>query len=231
MMVAGGGFLSSGEPRLGGVILAGGAASRMGGGDKGLREVAGRSLLARAIERLSAQLDGPIALSANGDPARFAAFNLPVIGDAAFAARGERLGPLAGVLAALDWARAEGLDAVVSAAADTPFFPTDLAARLIAAAQTEAAPIALAASRGAETGRSFTHPTFGLWSTALADDLRAALEVQGVRKILAWTDRHGAAIARFEPAAVEGASVDRFFNVNTPEDLAAAEKLASLAGW
>ena len=189
-----------------GVILAGGRATRMGGGDKGLLRLGGRSLLDRVIDRLSPQV-ADLALNANGDAARFAATGLPVLADSVdgFA------GPLAGVLAGLDWAAACGADTVVTAAADTPFFPADLVPRLQLAADGMATPLALAASAD---GR---HPTFGLWPVALRDDLRAALE-GGLRKVVLWTDRHGAGTALFP-----GADPDPFFNVNTPDDLAQAE--------
>lgn len=190
-----------------GVILAGGLARRMGGGDKGLLTLGGRTILSRVIDRLSPQVAG-LALNANGDPARFASYGLPVIADGIDGF----VGPLAGVLAGLDWAAGEGADAIVTAAADTPFFPEDLTPRLLLAAEEAGTPIALAAT----TGR---HPTFGLWPTALRDDLRAALEA-GTRKVVAWTDVHGAATATFPDTPF-----DPFFNVNTPEDLAQAEAL------
>lgn len=197
--------------RVPGVILAGGRATRMGGGDKGLRQVGGRTLLDRVIERLSDQC-APLALNANGDPARFAAFGLPVLADSL----PHHPGPLAGVLAGLDWAAGLGAPAIVTAAADTPFFPSDLAARLAAAAGPSG--LALAASPD-ETGRLQRHPTFGLWPVALRHDLRAALEA-GLRKIVLWTDAHGAGTAEFPSAPF-----DPFFNVNTPEDIAEAERL------
>jgi len=198
-----------------GVILAGGRATRMGGGDKGLRQVAGRPLLARVIERIAPQV-GRLALNANGDPARFAAFGLPVIADSL----PDHPGPLAGVLAGLDWAAGIGAEAVVTVAADTPFFPADLVAGLRAAAGPSG--LALAASPDGE-GVLRRHPTFGLWPVALRDDLRAALE-GGLRKIVLWTDAHGAGRAAF-PAT----PFDPFFNVNSPEDLALAEDLATRA--
>ena len=204
-----------------GVILAGGLATRMGGGDKGLLEVGGQSLLSRVIVRLSPQVAG-LALNANGDAARFARLDLPVIADSidGFA------GPLAGVLAGLDWAAAQGAEAIVTAAADTPFFPTDLVARLIEASDGQAHPLVLATTprTGEELksgGRSKVnrHPTFGLWPVALRDHLRAAL-TDGLRKVVLWTDQHGGREALFEAQPF-----DPFFNVNTPEDLHRAEGL------
>ena len=189
-----------------GVILAGGQARRMGGGDKGLLPLGPGTILAQVIDRLGPQVAG-LAINANGDAARFDAFGLPVLPDSieGFA------GPLAGVLAGLDWAATKGASHIVTAAADTPFFPADLVPRLIHAAETEGKPIALAKT---ENGR---HPTFGLWPVALRDDLRRAL-ADGTRKVVAWTDRHGTAMAGFPTGRF-----DPFFNVNTPEDLALAQ--------
>lgn len=192
-----------------GVILAGGQATRMGGGDKGLRRLGGKTILSRVIDRLAPQVAG-LVLNANGDPARFAAFGLPVIPDSI----DDFAGPLAGVLAGLDWAAGQGAETIVTAAADTPFFPADLVPRLQYAAEGMDHPLALAAS---PEGR---HPTFGLWPVALRDDLRAALE-GGLRKVVQWTERHDGRIAEFP-----GGEPDPFFNVNTPEDLALAERWA-----
>lgn len=199
-----------------GVILAGGLATRMGGGDKGLLRLGGRPLLAHVIDRLRPQVAG-LALNANGDPARFAAFGLPVVPDSISGFPG----PLAGVLAGLDWAAGQGADCIVTAAADTPFFPADLVARLQERAAGMVHPLVLATTPGndAETlrsggsGRVNRHPTFGLWSVALRDDLRAALR-GGLRKVVLWTDAHGGREALFPVGAV-----DPFFNVNTPGDL------------
>lgn len=190
-----------------GVILAGGQARRMGGGDKGLLPLGSGVLLDQVIGRLSPQVAN-LALNANGEAARFDRFGLPVLPDtvAGFP------GPLAGVLAGLDWARSQGANQIVTAAADTPFFPADLVPRLLLAAEEAGAEIALAAT---ENGR---HPTFGLWPVALATDLRRALS-SGVRKVVAWTDKHGAATAHFPTGAI-----DPFFNVNTPEDLTRVEQ-------
>lgn len=186
-----------------GVILAGGQANRMGGGDKGLLALGNGTIISHVIARLDPQVAN-LALNANGDPARFADLNLPIIPDsiAGFA------GPLSGVLAGLDWAASQGASHIVTAAADTPFFPCDLVPQLQLAAQEAGAEIALART---PDGR---HPTFGLWPTALRDDLRAAL-TDGLRKVVLWTDRHGAATAHFPHDAA-------FFNVNTPDDLTKA---------
>lgn len=196
-----------------GVILAGGLARRMGGGDKAMHPVAGRPLMDRVIERLRPQVTA-IALNANGDPARFAALGLPVIPDSI----ADHPGPLAGVLAGMDWAAAQGAAHILTVAADTPFFPTDLGARLAAIATPEA-PIVLAATPDPKRGLA-RHPTFGLWPVALRDDLRAALH-EGVRKVVLWTDRHGSGMAEFPVTPF-----DPFFNVNTPDDMATAEQMA-----
>ena len=194
-----------------GIILAGGLSRRMGGGDKGLLALGGETLLARVIARLEPQV-AEIALNANGDTARFEGFGLPVIADSV----AEYPGPLAGVLAGMDWAAARGHTHIVTAAADTPFFPCDLVPRLMLA--SENAPIALAATPDPKRGMA-RHPTFGLWPVDLRDDLRAALG-NGVRKVVAWTDKHGTAVAEFSATPF-----DPFFNVNTPDDMARAEGL------
>ena len=198
-----------------GVILAGGLATRMGGGDKGLLVLDGQTLLSRVIDRLSPQVAG-IAINANGDAARFSGFGMPVVPDSidGFA------GPLAGVLAGLDWAANQSADHIVTAAADTPFFPADLVPRLLMAAEDADVSMALAASPHPTRGM-LRQPTFGLWPVALRDDLRAALQ-GGVRKVVQWTDSHGAALAPFQ---VDG--FDPFFNVNTPEDMKVAQALVS----
>ncbi len=197
-----------------GVILAGGAATRMGGGDKGLLMLGGQRIIDRVIERLEPQV-AKLGLNANGDPQRFADLGLPVFGDSIPGLAG----PLAGVLAGMDWAAEQGADHIVTAAADTPFFPCDLAPRLLLAAEQESVPIALAATPDPKRG-ILRHPTFGLWPVALRDDLRAALQ-GGLRKVVLWTDRHGAASAVFESAG----DADPFFNVNAPDDLQQAEKM------
>ena len=195
-----------------GIILAGGQATRMGGGDKGLLDMGGQTLLARVIARLGPQAAG-IALNANGDAARFEAFGLPVLPDSVAGFPG----PLAGVLAGLDWAAQQGADAIVTVAADTPFFPLDLVDRLQATADGMDNPLVLAAT---PDGRQ---PTFGLWPVALRDDLRAAL-ADGLRKIVMWTDGHGGRQAMFDDPG------EPFFNVNTPDDLVYARALQEAGG-
>lgn len=195
-----------------GVILAGGQATRMGGGDKSLRAIDGRPILSYVIERLTPQA-GAMALNANGDPQRLAEWGLPILPDTieGFA------GPLAGVLAGLDWAAQEGASHIVSVAADTPFFPKDLTQRLQAAAEAAGTGIALAATPDGDKIRR--HPTFGLWPVALKENLRDALQA-GLRKVVLWTDQHDAATALFEAEPF-----DPFFNINTPEDLERAGEL------
>jgi molybdopterin-guanine dinucleotide biosynthesis protein A len=198
-----------------GVILAGGRATRMGGGDKGLRIVGGKRLIDHVIDRLAPQVGG-LAINANGDATRLAEFGLPVLPDSLPG----HPGPLAGVLAGLDWAAGQGAQAIVTAAADTPFFPRDLVARLQAAAGSKG--LCLSASPD-ETGTLQRHPTFGLWPVALRDDLRAALTA-GLRKIVLWTDQHEAGRAHFDSDPF-----DPFFNVNSPEDIVLAETLVARA--
>jgi len=193
-----------------GVILAGGLATRMGGGDKALLPLGGRPMLALVIERLSPQVAG-IVLNANGDPTRFSGFGLPVIADSV----PEFPGPLAGVLAGLEWAAKLGAERIVTAAADTPFLPRDLVARLDAAAGADGA-IALAATA------SGLHPTFGLWPTSLRDVLARDL-AGGARRVGAWAESMGARRVMFEDTPR-----DPFFNINTPDELFRAE--AILAG-
>ena len=196
---------------IAGVLLAGGQSRRMGGGDKALRLLGGETILARVIARLRPQV-ARLVLNANGDPARFAGFGLPVVADSVegFA------GPLAGILAGLDWAAANapGCELVLSAATDAPFLPADLAARLVAGMAAAGADLACAASRGQP------HPVIGLWPVRLREELRHALVAEGVRKVDVWTARYRLATVDF-PAG----EVDPFFNANRPEDLAAAEAL------
>lgn len=205
------------SPHIVGVILAGGLARRMGGGDKAAGLVAGQSMFDRVILRLAPQV-AEIVLNANGDAQRFADLGLPVIADS----MSDHPGPLAGVLAGMDWAAQQGAAYVLTVAADTPFFPTDLGARLASRVSPDF-PIAMAATPDPKRGID-RHPTFGLWPVDLADDLRDALQ-DGVRKVVVWADRHGAATVPF-PAE----PFDPFFNVNTPDDMRTAEALAKEHG-
>jgi molybdenum cofactor guanylyltransferase len=193
------------------VILAGGQGRRMGGRDKALLILGGRPLIAHVRARLARQA-GPLAVSANGDAARFARFGLPVLHDAVPGG-----GPLSGILAGLDWVARAGGAQLLTAAVDTPFLPLDLRDRLAAAGGTG---LALAATSGPD-GAPRLQPAFGLWPVSLRDDLRLALAGRGLDtpapSIRAFAARHGAATALFPPARP-----DPFFNLNTPADLAAA---------
>ena len=195
-----------------GLILAGGLARRMGGGDKALIEIGGRAILDRVIETMTPQCDG-LVLNANGDPARFARFGLPCVPDDV----PDFAGPLAGILAGLDWAAAQrpGLEWVASVPGDCPFLPADLVARLHAARQGAGTPLACAKSG------DWRHPVAGLWPVRLRADLRHALVKEDLHKIEVWTARHGIAIAEWPDRPV-----DPFFNVNTPEDRARADAIA-----
>ncbi|MFT4716897.1 MAG: molybdopterin-guanine dinucleotide biosynthesis protein A [Paracoccaceae bacterium] len=190
-----------------GVILAGGQARRMGGGDKAMLMLCGQTLMHQVIERLAPQV-AEIAINANGNASRFNEFSLPVIADSII----DFAGPLAGVLAGLDWAAAKGASHIVTVAADTPFFPTDLVQKLTG----EGSCIVLAATPDPKRGLS-RHPTFGLWPVDLREDLRAAL-ADGTRKVVDWADRHNSTTAEFSIDPF-----DPFFNVNRPEDMVTAE--------
>ncbi len=181
----------------------------MGGGDKGLLELAGRPMLGHVICRLSPQV-GRVVINANGDAMRFAAFGLPVVPDTI----GGFVGPLAGVLAGMRWAAINTPQArwVVTAAGDAPLLPSDLVARLVKATARRPGAIALAQSHGE------LHPVIGLWPIALAQDLEEQLR-SGVRKVLHWTDRHGTMPVPFPPARIGGLDIDPFFNANTPQEL------------
>jgi molybdopterin-guanine dinucleotide biosynthesis protein A len=193
------------------VILAGGLSRRLGGGDKPLRDIGGRPLLAHVIDRLARQC-GALVLNANGDPARFAGFDLPVVADSIE----DFAGPLAGVLAGLDWMAAHRPDAtlMVSAPGDCPFLPRDLVARLSAAVHAGHAEIAVAASGGR------THPVVALWQVTLREPLREALTREALRKVDLFLARYSVAVVEWPTTPL-----DPFFNANTPEDFAAAEAL------
>ena len=199
------------NPAILGVLLAGGLSRRMGGDDKSLRAVAGRAMLDRVIDRIRPQLD-MLLLNANGDPARFAEWSLPVAADTISG----HAGPLAGVLTGMEWAAAHapGCQWVVTVPTDAPFLPADLVARLRAATDEADADMACAASGGRP------HPVCGLWPVRLAGDLRRAMTEEGLRKVDLWTARY-----RLVQVDWPADPVDPFFNANTPEDLAEAERL------
>jgi molybdenum cofactor guanylyltransferase len=205
---------SPAHPPTLGLVLAGGLARRMGGGDKALIAIGGVAIIDRVLALLRPACAG-IILNANGDPARFGRYGLPVIPDSV----PDFAGPLAGILAGLDWAAANrpDLDWVASVPGDCPFLPHDLVTRLHEVRAKADTPFACARSG------DWRHPVIGLWPVALRDDLRHTLVVEDLRKIEVWTARHGIAIADW-PAQ----PVDPFFNVNTPEDAAEAERLVRL---
>jgi molybdopterin-guanine dinucleotide biosynthesis protein A len=196
-----------------GLVLAGGLARRMGGGDKARIRIGGKTILERVLKRLTPQCK-TVILNANGDPARFADTGLPVVADTV----PDFAGPLAGILAGLDWVATHAPDIadVVSVPGDCPFLPGDLVARLSAA--REAAGLPLACARSGD----WRHPVAGLWRVSLRDNLRKALLEENLHKIETWTARHGVAIADWPDTPV-----DPFFNVNTPEDAAAAKGIAA----
>jgi molybdopterin-guanine dinucleotide biosynthesis protein A len=196
-----------------GLILAGGLARRMGGGDKAKIEIGGVTILDRVLATLSGQCVG-LAINANGDPERFADTGLPVIPDNV----PDHPGPLAGILAGLDWLAEQdsGVEWMLSVPGDCPFLPDDLVARLHQARRKMGAGVPLACARSGE----WRHPVVALWPLALREDLRRALTVEDLRKIEVWTSRHGVAVADW-PAE----PVDPFFNVNTPDDAKRAQDM------
>jgi molybdopterin-guanine dinucleotide biosynthesis protein A len=200
------------EEKTLGLVLAGGLARRMGGGDKALIEIGGRTILDRVLETITPQCDGVI-LNANGDPKRFAHFGLPIIPDDI----PDFAGPLAGILAGLDWVAAHRpeIEWLMSVPGDCPFLPSDLAKRLHAARIAAGTKLACAKSG------DWRHPVAGLWPVTLRGDLRRALVDEDLHKIEVWTARHGIAIAEWPDKPV-----DPFFNVNTPEDRTRANDIA-----
>jgi molybdenum cofactor guanylyltransferase len=199
------------SPTLG-LVLAGGLARRMGGGDKARLRIGNSTILQRVLARVGPQCTR-VFINANGDPTRFADTGLPVVADSV----PDFAGPLAGILAGLDWAAANApaCEWLLSVPGDCPFLPADLAVRLHRARTNAGTPLACARSG------EWRHPVVGLWSVSLREDLRHALLEENLRKIEQWTERHGVAIADWptEP-------IDPFFNVNTPEDAARAEAIA-----
>ena len=206
-------MLTQDQPPTLGLILAGGLARRMGGGDKARIRVGGTTILERVLVRLKPQCRR-VVINANGDPTRFADTGLPVVADSV----PDFAGPLAGILAGLDWAaeNAPHCDWLVSVPGDCPFLPKNLLARLHEAQRAAGTPLACARSGERR------HPVVGLWPVALRADLRHALVGEGLHKIELWTARHGVAIAEWPDVPV-----DPFFNVNTPQDAARAEEIAT----
>jgi len=196
-----------------GLLLAGGLSRRMGGGDKALRPLGGRTLLDHVIDRISPQVAG-LVLNANGDPSRFASFGLPVVADSV----ADFAGPLAGILAGLDWAATHRPDCpdIVSVPTDAPFLPHDLVARLRNEREEAGADLACAASGGR------AHPVVGLWPVRLRESLRAAVVDEGIRKVDVWTSRYRLKIVDFPE---ERPGLDPFFNANRPGDLEHATEL------
>ena len=198
---------------IAGIVLAGGLSSRMGGQDKCLLDLNGKTLLKQAADRLAPQVD-VIAINANSDADEYRNTGLPVIRDSfeGYA------GPLAGVLAGMEWAEAQGADYIASVAADTPFFPDDFVTRMQDVLTEGSGKIAIAETSGIDS-KFHNHPTFGLWPVTLCDDLRNALGV-GVRKVVQWAYPHGVVKVRFNAKPF-----DPFFNVNRPEDYETAKRL------
>lgn len=192
-----------------GVILAGGQSRRMGGGDKGLLDIAGKPMLRHVIDRLMPQVKTTV-INANGDPTRFSAFGLPVVSDTVQGF----VGPLAGVLAGMRWSTEYAPEArwIVTAPGDAPLLPCDLVERFAEAVDGKDDTIALAQSDGE------LHPVIGLWPVALVQDLQEQLGA-GTRKVLDWTDRHRTVAVPFPSTPVCGLSIDPFYNANTPQEL------------
>jgi molybdenum cofactor guanylyltransferase len=200
-------------PQTIGVVLAGGLARRMGGGDKARIRIGGVTVLERIIERLRPQCAGLI-LNANTDAARFADIGLPVVADSV----PDYAGPLAGILAGLDWTaeHATQIEWIVSAPGDCPFLPRDLVTRLHQARVGASALLACASSA------KRPHPAAAIWPVELREDLRRGLTRDGVRRVTEWSARYP-----FGMAAWAATPVDPFFNINKPEDVAEAERLAA----
>ncbi|HTV71522.1 MAG TPA: molybdenum cofactor guanylyltransferase MobA [Rhizobiaceae bacterium] len=198
--------------RTAGIILAGGRSTRMGGDEKSLLTLGGKPLLRHVLDRLKPQVT-TVVLNANGDPSRFAAFGLPVVADKT----NDWPGPLAGILAGMEWAAGQNIPHILTVPADTPFIPGDLAAKL-SAASVKAGAIAIVASEGAR------HPVVALWPVSLKSALAQFLAHDGNRKVTSFADRHGAVSIDFPKLALNAAA-DPFFNVNTPDDLAQAEAI------
>jgi len=195
------------------ILLAGGQSRRMGGGDKCLLNLGGKTVLQRVIDRIGPQV-AQLALNANGNPDRFGAYGLPVMPDAV----GDFAGPLAGVLTGMEWAAAHSSAShVLTVPTDAPFLPRDLAARLIAPVAEGRAEMTCAESDGR------AHPVVGLWPVSLREALRSAMLDEDIRKVDRWTARY-----RLEQVRFETEPLDPFFNMNRPDDAARADELIAL---
>ena len=201
-------------PPTAGAILAGGLARRLGGGDKGLRMIGDRTVLSRLVDRLTPQVTR-LVLNANDDPRRFQGLGLPVVADSL----SDHPGPLAGVLAALEWTAlsAPEVEWVVTVPGDTPFIPRDLVRRLHARRQRDSAILACAGSRGR------THPVVALWPVSIRDALRYAVADGGIRKVNEFMQGYSCSVVEWETEPV-----DPFFNVNTLADLSEADHLVAV---
>jgi molybdopterin-guanine dinucleotide biosynthesis protein A len=197
------------------IVLAGGRATRLGGGDKPLRILGGKPMLAHILDRLEPQV-GSIAISANGDPARFAEYGLPVLADGG---PGGQAGPLAGILSGMTWAKAANSKKVLTVAGDTPFFPADLSAQLAEAVAGRDDLIAVAASGGRR------HPVFALWPVSLQAELSDFLARSATLSVAAFLEQNQTVSVDFPMASAAGKKLDPFFNVNTPEDLSEADAI------
>jgi molybdopterin-guanine dinucleotide biosynthesis protein A len=203
------------DQKIAGIILAGGLSRRMGGGDKPLLSLGNRRLVDHVAARLKPQVS-TLAINANGDPARFAGPSLPVLADTVTG----YAGPLAGILAGLEWAATNaGCQVLASVAGDTPFFPRGLVKCLSEAVSEQPGIIAVASSGGR------LHPTFALWPLDLREALRHFLVDEDNRRVSAFMERHGFVEVEFPMLEAKGELIDPFFNINTPDDLAVAERL------
>ena len=193
-----------------GIILAGGLSRRMGGGDKGLMTLGDKTILERVIENIEPQVCS-LAININGDQSRFSRYRYPMISDSISG----HVGPLAGVLAGMDWAFENNFKAIITVAADSSFIPNDLVQRLSNLSKRKGSQITMASAHDESTGEDRSHPTFGLWSVSLREDLRKEL-LAGTRKIIKWAERHKLDYERFN---IQASREDPFFNINTPQDL------------
>ncbi|MGY9035355.1 MAG: molybdenum cofactor guanylyltransferase MobA [Rhodobacterales bacterium] len=194
-----------------GVILAGGKGTRMGGEEKGLIKLNNKSLIEYSIERLKPQVNR-LVINANNNLTKYSEFNTPIVSDPLPGF----LGPLAGVLAGLEYADQKGYSHIVTVAADTPFFPKNLISLFLTVAKNHNG-LAIATTQD-KNNNIQRHPTFGIWPCHLRKNLRTHI-VNGLRKIVIWTEKHNAGEALFD----DNKKLDPFFNINTPADLNTAK--------